>query len=113
VSTQAVVVERAAHTAEGPRRRVVAGAWLLSGAMVVSGALAYAFHVLAARALGPHAYGQIAVLWAAMFLAAVVLFRPVEQTASRAIAERLARGGRFRATMLPTAEGLSLGVKVR
>jgi len=26
--------------------------------------------------------------------------------------ERLARGGRFRATMLPTAEGLSLGVKV-
>lgn len=31
----------------------------------------------------------------------------------RAFAERLARGGRFRATMLPTAEGLALGVKVR
>lgn len=31
----------------------------------------------------------------------------------RAFAERLARGGRFRATILPTAEGLSLGVKVR
>jgi caffeoyl-CoA O-methyltransferase len=27
--------------------------------------------------------------------------------------ERLARGGRFRATLLPTAEGLSLGVKLR
>ncbi len=27
--------------------------------------------------------------------------------------ERLARGGRFRATVLPTAEGLSFGVKVR
>ncbi len=27
--------------------------------------------------------------------------------------ERLAHGGRFRATILPTAEGLSLGVKVR
>jgi len=27
--------------------------------------------------------------------------------------ERLTRGGRFRATMLPTAEGLSMGVKVR
>jgi caffeoyl-CoA O-methyltransferase len=31
----------------------------------------------------------------------------------REFSERLARGGRFRATMLPTAEGLSLGVKVR
>lgn len=28
-------------------------------------------------------------------------------------ADRLANGGRFRATILPTAEGLSLGVKVR
>jgi caffeoyl-CoA O-methyltransferase len=33
--------------------------------------------------------------------------------ALRAFSERLARGGRFRATMLPTAEGLSLGVKIR
>lgn len=33
--------------------------------------------------------------------------------ALRAFSDRLARGGRFRATMLPTAEGLSLGVKVR
>ncbi len=31
----------------------------------------------------------------------------------RAFSERLARGGRFRATMLPTAEGLAVGVKVR
>ena len=36
--------------------------------------------------------------------------------AGRAIAafnHRLARGGRFRATMLPTAEGLAMGVKIR
>jgi caffeoyl-CoA O-methyltransferase len=31
----------------------------------------------------------------------------------RAFAERLARGGRFRATMIPTAEGLAMGVKIR
>jgi caffeoyl-CoA O-methyltransferase len=31
----------------------------------------------------------------------------------RELAERLARGGRFRATMIPTAEGLAMGVKVR
>jgi caffeoyl-CoA O-methyltransferase len=33
--------------------------------------------------------------------------------ALRRFSARLAGGGRFRATMLPTAEGLSLGVKVR
>jgi caffeoyl-CoA O-methyltransferase len=33
--------------------------------------------------------------------------------ALRRFSRRLARGGRFRATMIPTAEGLSLGVKVR
>ncbi len=31
----------------------------------------------------------------------------------RRFSERLARAGRFRATMIPTAEGLSLGVKIR
>ena len=75
-----------------PRERAFAGAWLLSGAMVASGALAYAFQVLAARRLGADAFGKIAVLWAAMFLVAIVIYRPLEQTASRALAERLARG---------------------
>jgi O-antigen/teichoic acid export membrane protein len=60
--------------------------------MLVSGTLIYAFNVLAARVLGGDGYGQIAVLWAAMFLVVIVVFRPLEQTASRAIAERLARG---------------------
>ncbi|MEA2256579.1 MAG: hypothetical protein QOG35_2624 [Solirubrobacteraceae bacterium] len=68
------------------------GAVMLSVGTVASGVLAYAFNAVAARALGPDAYGPIAVLWAAMFLVAVVLFRPVEQTLSRAVAERLAAG---------------------
>lgn len=34
-------------------------------------------------------------------------------TAMRRFNERLARGGSFRATMLPTGEGLAVGVKVR
>ncbi|HEX9308403.1 MAG TPA: class I SAM-dependent methyltransferase [Anaeromyxobacter sp.] len=38
---------------------------------------------------------------------------PEAMAALRAFSERLARAGRFRATMLPTAEGLSFGVKVR
>lgn len=38
---------------------------------------------------------------------------PEAMAALRSFSERLAQGGRFRATMLPTAEGLSFGVKVR
>jgi O-antigen/teichoic acid export membrane protein len=60
--------------------------------MGLSGLLTYVFHVLAARSLGPHGYGQIAILWGAIFVVAIVVFRPLEQTASRGIADRLARG---------------------
>jgi O-antigen/teichoic acid export membrane protein len=65
---------------------------LMSIGTLASGVLAYAFNVLAARALGPAAYGAIGALWGAMFLLAVLLFRPVEQTVSRTVAERVARG---------------------
>ena len=69
------------------------GAAMLSIGTVASGVLAYAFNVLAARALGPEEYGPVALLWASVFLVSVVLFRPVEQTLSRGISDRLARGG--------------------
>ena len=75
------------------------GAVLLSGATVASGIFAYAYHVLAARVLGPEAYGLVAVLWAALFLLVVVLFRPLEQTTSRALADRLARGHEVRSVL--------------
>jgi O-antigen/teichoic acid export membrane protein len=81
------------------RARTFDGALLLSGATVASGVLAYAYHVLAARVLGPEAYGLVAVLWAALFLLVVVLFRPVEQTTSRAFADRLARGQEVRSVL--------------
>jgi len=91
VSTDATAIEAPA-TLAAERRPVFTGAWLLSGSMLLSGLLIYVFHVVAARALGPAAYGQIAVLWVAMFLAVIVLFRPLEQTTSRALADRFARG---------------------
>jgi O-antigen/teichoic acid export membrane protein len=74
------------------RRPALAGAWLVSAAMLASGLLIYVFHAGAARALGGAAYGQIAVLWAAMFLVVIVVFRPLEQASARAIADRHARG---------------------
>ena len=89
-----VAAVRAAPEARSRRAALTrtSGAGQLSLAMTVSGVLAYAFHILAARALGPDAYGQVAVLWAAMFLVVVVAFRPLEQTTARAISDRLARG---------------------
>ena len=83
-------------TAQARRSRLRAvsssNALLLSVGTVASGVLAYAFNVVAARTLGPAAYGPVALLWAGMFLVSVVLFRPIEQTLSRGIAERAARG---------------------
>ena len=98
MSSHAVALEAAQRTPK-ERRPALAGAWVVSASMVLSGTLIYAFMVLAARVLGAEGYGQIAVLWAAMFLVVIVAFRPLEQTAARAIAERLARGGEARSVL--------------
>jgi O-antigen/teichoic acid export membrane protein len=91
VSVHAATVER---SGSGARRRSLelTGTWLLSGAMAGAGLLAYAFHILAARTLTTSEYGQVAAFWAALFIVVVVLFRPLEQTTARSIADRLARG---------------------
>jgi O-antigen/teichoic acid export membrane protein len=73
-------------------RRVLSPAAVLTVGTLASGVLAYAFNLLAARALGPAGYGPIAVLWAAVFLVSVVLFRPVEQTLARELSGRIATG---------------------
>jgi O-antigen/teichoic acid export membrane protein len=88
---------------------------LMSIGTLASGVLAYAFNVLAARALGPAAYGAIGALWGGMFLLAVLLFRPIEQTVSRAVADHVARGedarpavrSAARLTVLVTAAALA------
>jgi O-antigen/teichoic acid export membrane protein len=77
---------------ESTSRGAGRGAAMLTIGTVASGVLAYAFNVFTARTLGPEDYGPIAVLWAALFLISVVLFRPVEQTLSRGISERAAHG---------------------
>jgi O-antigen/teichoic acid export membrane protein len=68
------------------------GASLLSALVAVTGVLTYGFHSLAAHTLGRDDYGLIGVLWAAVFLTASVIYRPVEQLLSRTIAERQAKG---------------------
>ena len=82
----AVPVQEAPASTAGKR-----DAALLSAGTIGSGLLAYAFNVLAARALGPEAFAAVGALWAGMFLIAVLLFRPLEQTVSRTVADLVAR----------------------
>jgi O-antigen/teichoic acid export membrane protein len=91
MSTRAVALQKAV-LGRRERRPALAGAWVVSAAMLGSGVLIYIFHAGAARALGSAAYGQIAALWAAMFLVVIVVFRPLEQMSAAAIADRHARG---------------------
>ncbi|MEX0993497.1 MAG: hypothetical protein WDZ37_05825 [Solirubrobacterales bacterium] len=67
------------------------GASLLSVLVGVTGLLTYGFFALASHTLGASTYGGIATLWAAVFITASVIYRPVEQLLSRTIAEHLAR----------------------
>lgn len=91
---------RAVTLRSGVDRRDAA---VLSLGTLASGTLAYAFNVLAARSLGPEAFGPVAILWATLFLVAVLLFRPLEQTMSRAVAERVAHGEDARGTVRAVA----------
>jgi O-antigen/teichoic acid export membrane protein len=98
MSMPAAAVE--APVVHGARRRLAFdGAAIASAAMLGSGVLAYAFLVLGAHTLTKPAYGQLAVFWASLFLVVVILFRPLEQTMSRAISDRLARGEEVRTVL--------------
>src|SRR6476646_9788179 len=52
----------------------------------------YVYFSIASHVLDKVVYGEVVVLWSAVFVTISVLFRPVEQLLSRTIAERQARG---------------------
>jgi O-antigen/teichoic acid export membrane protein len=68
------------------------GARVLSVGIGITGLVTYAYFGLADRALSRSEYGEITLLWSALYVAVSVLYRPVEQLLSRTIAERDARG---------------------
>jgi O-antigen/teichoic acid export membrane protein len=67
-------------------------ATLLSAGVGAAGLLTYVYFSLASHNLSPEEYGEVVVLWSAVFVSISVLYRPVEQLLSRTIAERQARG---------------------
>lgn len=60
----------------------------LTIALGVAGVLTYLFFALASRGLDKDQYGEIVVLWSAVFLLSATLFRPIEQLLARTLAER-------------------------
>lgn len=73
------------------------GARILSIGIASTGLLTFLFfsvasHALGGSDLGQEQYGQIATMWAILFTAMSVFYRPVEQLLSRTIATAAARG---------------------
>jgi len=64
----------------------------LSAGVGIAGILTYVYFALASHNLAPDPYGEVVVLWSAVFVTISVLHRPVEQLISRSIAERRERG---------------------
>lgn len=58
----------------------------------LTGLITYAYFLIASHVLSKPDYGQITVLWSAVFITISTLYRPVEQLLSRHISERLTKG---------------------
>jgi O-antigen/teichoic acid export membrane protein len=84
---------------------------VLSVLIGVTGLVTYAYFSLASHSLSDHDYGEITLLWSAIFIIVSVLYRPVEQLLSRTISDRDARGqtGHEHLRVAATIQ-LSLGV---
>jgi O-antigen/teichoic acid export membrane protein len=65
---------------------------LLSIGVGLTGLITYLYFAIASHELSRDQYGQVAVLWSAVFIAVSILQRPVEQLLSRTVSENLAQG---------------------
>src|SRR3954471_14042697 len=72
---------------------------LLSIGVGITGLITYLYFAIASHELSKDQYGQVAVLWSAVFIVVSVLQRPVEQLLSRTISENLANDVSIRHTV--------------
>jgi O-antigen/teichoic acid export membrane protein len=80
-----------AGVAGAETRRYGRAAGLLSLGVGISGSITYLYFALASHNLERQDYGELVVLWSAVFITVSTLYRPVEQLLSRTLAEREAR----------------------
>jgi O-antigen/teichoic acid export membrane protein len=62
----------------------------------LTGVITYAYFLIASHTLSKPDYGQITVLWSAVFITISALYRPIEQLLSRHISERMVSGQSLR-----------------
>lgn len=74
---------------EGRFRRA---AGFLTIGVGLTGLITYVYFFIAAHNLDRDSYGEITVLWSAVFITVSTLYRPVDQLLSRSIAEHMERG---------------------
>jgi O-antigen/teichoic acid export membrane protein len=67
-------------------------AGFLSIGVGLTGLITYAYFFIASHQLSKPDYGEIAVLWSAVFITVSTLYRPIDQLLSRHVSENLARG---------------------
>ena len=65
----------------------------------LTGVITYVYFFIASHVLSTHDYGQITVLWSAIFITISTLYRPIEQLLSRHIAEHQVKGEPIGGTM--------------
>ena len=65
---------------------------LLTIGVGLTGLITYLFFAIASHELSKEQYGEVAVLWSAVFITVSILQRPVEQLLSRTISEHEAQG---------------------
>ncbi|HWM62416.1 MAG TPA: hypothetical protein VNP96_00320 [Solirubrobacterales bacterium] len=75
----------------------------------LTGAITYVYFFIASHVLSKPDYGEITVVWSAVFITVSTLYRPVDQLLSRHISERLARNEPVREPVL-VATKIQLGL---
>jgi hypothetical protein len=81
----------------------------------LTGVITYVYFFIASHVLSRTDYGEITVLWSAVFITVSTLYRPVDQLLSRHISERLARDEPVREPTLVATKiqlGLAAGFTV-
>src|SRR4029450_12810717 len=84
---------------------------LLSIGVGITGLIPYLYFAIASHELSRDQYGQIAVLWSAVFIVVSILQRPVEQLLPRAGSKKLRRATPIGHTVRVAAT-IQLGVAI-
>jgi O-antigen/teichoic acid export membrane protein len=90
-------------------RRYGRAAGLLSVGVGATGLITYLYFAIASHELSRVDYGEVVVLWTAVFITVAMLHRPIEQLLSRTVAEHEAQG-RPTGRALRVAATIQLGV---